>query len=147
MSLLDTQPLRQAAITLVLAGPPRTRHEPKHLGQGRSFPDKRTARGIEAWRLRWEQAGCPRIDGPVALLVTLEYTRPTSHLTTKGAINATGRRMPVPVAHDCSNVAKLVEDALKHHAFGDDALIADLHVTKGWSRAERTTVIISPWLG
>lgn len=133
-------------IRLVLAGPPLSRHEPHHAGQGRSFADKRTVSGINAWRLRWELAGCPRIDGPVALGIRVVVLRPASHYRADGVtLSATGLRAPLPPRVDVDNVSKLVLDALKGRAFDDDRRIGTLEVRKLWGPVEATSVVITRW--
>ena len=135
-------------IRLVVKGPPTTRHEPHHAGQGRSFPDRRTVVSVNRWRLKWEEEGAPRIDGPVTIRILIECRRPPSHYRRDGhSLNATGLRLPIPPRPDCSNVLKLIEDALKGHAFGDDALIAHADVVKTYETgAAQTVVTIRPHL-
>lgn len=128
-------------IRLVVKGPPTTRHEPHHAGQGRSFPDRRTVVNVNRWRLTWEQAGAPRIDGPVTIRILIECRRPPSHFTTKGELSSSGRRLLVPPRPDCSNVLKLIEDALKGHAFGDDSLVAHVDIAKTYDTGEAQTTV------
>lgn len=136
---------RRTRIDLKLSGPPQTRHEAKHLGQGRSFPDRRTVQGVNAWRSAWEALGDPPpcVDGPVLVTVAICCRRPPSHYGRDGVtLNTTGRRRPLPYRPDVDNVAKLVLDALKRRAFGDDCDVGALCVSKSWGNHEHVAVAI-----
>lgn len=125
--------LREAkTLTLFLEGPPLTRNEPLRGKKG-MYAHPKTAAGLLAWQYVWAAAGRLRVGGPVMLEVYVRVKRPASHKTKSGSLNAEGRKYPIPPGFDLSNVVKLVEDALKHHAFGDDSQVVVLHVRKTWA--------------
>lgn len=135
-------------IRLVVSGPPMVRREPLHRpgapGRLHAFTHPRTAIGVDAWRWRWQQAGCPRIDGPIIVLIRIAVRRPAGHYRANGStLNATGERAPIPTSCDVDNVSKLVLDALKRHAYEDDRKIGTLLVRKLWGEPEATTVVIA----
>lgn len=133
-------------ITLKMPGPPLTRHEPLRSANGRMYPHPKTSEGLAAWRLLWAQAGRPWAPGAVILEIYVRVERPASYTTRSGNLSALGRKYPTPSNFDLSNVIKLVEDALKEYAFGDDSLVASLHVSKTWATGSRpagTEVVIT----
>ncbi len=126
---LPHAPTRHGAI-----GRPYTRHEPK-LGPRGPYPHPQTKLGMKAWREAWFFAGSPRVASPIVMEVYVRCLRPESHLLKHdGGVSAQGKKQPWPSGFDCSNVVKLVEDALKGYAFGDDAEIIAVHASKRWVR-------------
>lgn len=112
---------------------PMTRHEPLRSRNGSMHNNPKTTRGLLAWRAVWVADGRRHVEGPVVLEIYVRVQRPKSHLRVGHGLNTEGKKFPVPTGFDLSNVIKLVEDALKDHAFGDDTLVARLHVTKSWT--------------
>ena len=142
-----------AAAHVTLMGKPAIRYEPhvdarsRGRGQGLMFyPDARTTDGMNRWRGAWRRHGSPYIDGPIEIELHVVRVRPASHLLVDGSLSATGRQFPIPPRPDCSNTLKLVEDALKHLAFGDDALIARATSSKAYGAPERSLLVIRPWV-
>jgi Holliday junction resolvase RusA-like endonuclease len=139
-------------VLVVLEGPPTPRREPEaHTVKGpdgkaraRLHPSAETVRRMELWREAWRRQSGLRVDGPVALDLLVECKRPAYHLTKSGLLTSHGRRFPIPPSVDVSNVVKLVEDALKGHAFGDDSLIGELRGRKVYTERDQTTVAITP---
>lgn len=129
-------------ITLRLDGPPQTRHEPLHGRRG-TYPHPATTAGLDDWRAAWRAAGCPHIDGAVKLRVLIAVQRPKSHYTSKGALTRAASRVWIPTRFDISNVVKLVEDALKRYAFGDDSLIGVLEAVKTYAPESYVSVHIA----
>lgn len=129
-------------ILLRLDGPPQTRREPLHGRRG-TYPHPATTAGLEDWRAAWREAACPHIDGAVKLRIVIGVQRPASHYTTKGVLTTKARRIWIPPRIDISNVVKLVEDALKQRAFGDDSLVAVLEGAKSYAPASYVTVRIA----
>jgi Holliday junction resolvase RusA-like endonuclease len=137
-------------ILLILKGPPQGKHAPVHA-QGRFLLDKRDEVGIGRWRRKWQDEGAEVLEGPVEVRILVEAKRPPGHwrrtLDEAGRpqLSADGRRAEVPPTVDVDNVAKLVLDALKGHAFGDDRKVARLEVVKVWAPVAQTTVAIYAW--
>lgn len=99
-----------------------------HVGKRTDEPDRASFKNKVALFAR--MAIPAPVDGPVALELHVTRLRPTSYPKRPTA------RMPWPWADtkkpDCSNFAKVIEDALIGVAYHDDAQIVDLRVTKGW---------------
>lgn len=110
---------------------PYTRHEPL-WGRKGPYPHPKTREGMKAWREAWFFAGSPRVPSPIVLECYVRCTRPRGHYIRNGNLSAVGKRYAYPSGFDCSNVVKLVEDALKNHAYGDDAEIIAVHAAKRW---------------
>lgn len=119
-----------AHVEFVLPGPARTRKEPR-WGRNGPFPDPQTAIDHEAWRSVWRKASAGlKITGPVVIEVYVRLYRPPSHTKKTGGLNTAGLKHRYPPSFDCSNVLKLVEDALKNYAFEDDSMVVAAHVMK-----------------
>jgi Holliday junction resolvase RusA-like endonuclease len=96
--------------------------------------------------MEWRRQGSPYLKGPVEVELLVIRSRPQSHLLVNGvALSSEGHKYPIPPRPDCSNVLKLVEDALKRLAFGDDAEIACAFVSKAYGSPERCELVIRPW--
>lgn len=121
-------------IELYLSGPPMTRHEPL-LGRRGPYPHPKTTYGIAAWQAEWLAAGRQRVAAPIVLDLYIRVERPPSHFTVSGGLTAAGNRHAYPPRFDVSNALKLVEDALKGLAFGDDSEICAIHASKQWVTA------------
>ena len=126
---------------LMIPGKPEGKGRPRH-GQGRVWTPRQTVLAEQEIRRAWQEAGQPRIDGPVAVTVTLAVCRPASHYTTTGALNAEGRRRPVPDRQkpDVDNALKLVLDALNTRAWPDDVRVVDARVYRCWAPAAYTSI-------
>lgn len=82
-------------------------------------------------------------DGPLTLDLRFYLRRPQSHYTTKGELNAKGRRRRYPTTKpDLDNLAKPVKDALKGIVYLDDAQVVAASMTKKYTRA-RTGVMVT----
>lgn len=134
MSTTETRNVR--TLTLFMEGKPITRHEPL-IGRHGPYPHPQTKLGLQAWKMIWMANGRLHVEGFVIVEVYVRVKRPASHLRKDGEVNALGRERTVPTGFDLSNVIKLVEDALKGLAFGDDTLVASLHSTKQWATKSR----------
>lgn len=113
-------------------GGPKTRKEPLRAANGRMFPHPENTANMRTWRAIWMAAGGVRLEPPVVIEVYIRVARPPSHFNTRGHVNATGLKFSYPTKFDISNVIKLVEDALKGHAFGDDSEVISIHAHKRW---------------
>lgn len=121
---------------------PMTRHEPL-IGRKGPYANPSTTAGMMAWRALWVADGRRHVEGPVLLEVYVRVKRPKTHLRVGHGLNVEGRKYPVPTGFDLSNVVKLVEDALKLHAFGDDALISAIHAHKSWASGKDAGVEVT----
>lgn len=119
------------AIDLHLPAPPLTRHEPL-IGRGKPYPHPKTKAGMAAWQAVWLERGRIKVPGPITIEVYVRLERPASHRGSSNRLTAAGRAQPYPPRFDLSNVLKLVEDALKGLAFGDDSEIIAAHCSKRW---------------
>jgi Holliday junction resolvase RusA-like endonuclease len=137
------------SIRLELSGRPEGKGRPRFGKDGRVFTPHATklaeGRVIDAW----VNAGEPRLDGPINLMLQLEVTRPKDHYTTKGELSAKGQRMLYPTGKkpDVDNALKLVMDALNRRAYRDDVDVVMAFVERVWSTDgwERTVVTVSAY--
>lgn len=125
---------------LFMPGKPLTRQEPL-WGRRGPYPNPATTAGMRSWRSLWMAAGSPLVEEPICLEVYVRVARPATHILASGKLSSRGAGHRYPGGFDCSNVVKLVEDALKttatfKGAFGDDSEIVALHATKRWLRGE-----------
>ncbi len=135
-------------IRLELSGRPEGKGRPRFGKGGRVFTPNATklaeGRIIDAWK----NAGEPRLDGPIKVTLLLEVARPKSHFTTKGVLNANGRRTPRPTGRkpDIDNALKLVMDALNRRAYRDDVDVVQAVVERWWAPDgwERTLITVEP---
>ena len=136
-------------ITLRVPGPVRGKGRPRfNRRTGRVYTDRLTKLAEARVRRAWEDAGSPRVDGPVELEVTAVLGRPGSHLKRDGTLSAAGKRSQWPTkTPDLDNAIKVPLDALNRLAFTDDAQVVLLHATKRWStpsEPEHLQVTIAP---
>lgn len=126
---------------LMIPGKPEGKQRARH-GQGRTFTPRQTVLAEQEIRRAWQEAGEPRIDGPVKVIVTLAVCRPASHYKTSGSLSAEGLRRPVPDRQkpDVDNALKLVLDSLNTRAWPDDVRIVDAHVYRCWAPVAYTSV-------
>lgn len=137
---------------LKMDGPAMSRREPEidtRGGRVRVYSHPDTKAGLAAWKMVWMTQGRPHAGGAFWLQVTIECRRPRAHFLQDGrTLSAAGKRSPRPtVKPDCSNVVKLIEDALKGLAFGDDKDCVWLQAEKVWSSRDRVTVHFDRWVG
>lgn len=133
-------------IRLELSGKPEGKGRPRFGKGGRVFTPNATklaeARIISAW----QDAGEPRLEGPVSVHLLLEVSRPKDHYTSKGELSAKGRRTPLPTGRkpDLDNAVKLVMDALNRRAYHDDVDVVSLTAVRVWSADgwERSVVVV-----
>jgi Holliday junction resolvase RusA-like endonuclease len=111
------------------------------FGNGRTFTPKETTMAENDVRAAWAAAGFPRLEGPIALEVQLDVTRPQGHFKTDG-LSAQGQRMPRPMNRkpDLDNAVKLVMDALNTRAWADDVQIVELYAWREWADVPMTTI-------
>lgn len=136
-------------IVLRIDGPPRGKGRPRFSrASGRTYTDHRTQSAEQRVRLAWLEAGSPRLDGPIELVVNVALRRPGSHYKRDGTLSAAGKRSDWPTkTPDFDNVAKLIADALNRCAYGDDASVVHHRFIKRWASAgerEHTVVHIRP---
>lgn len=127
-----------------MPGPPRTRKEPLRAKNGRMYPHPDNTANMQHWRAIWMAQGSPVLEPPVVLEVYIRVARPAYHFARRtGELSKDGRLYPYPPTFDCSNVIKLVEDALKNHAFGDDSEIVAIHCYKRWVPEGKSGTFVS----
>jgi Holliday junction resolvase RusA-like endonuclease len=125
----------------MVVGHPVGKGRPR-FGNGRTWTPAGTVEQEDRIRLAWEQAGEPKVDGPLELTVRLGVRRPRTHFTTKGALSATGRRFPQPhrTKPDIENAWKLVADSLNELAWPDDVQFVEGHMYRSWSDEAYTLI-------
>lgn len=134
--------------TLEVLGEPRGKGRPRFSRKtGRAYTDDQTSSAEGLVQHAWDQAGRPRLTGPLAMSVTAIMSRPQGHYLTGGDLNKQGRMAPwsckVP---DVDNFIKLAQDALNRLAFHDDSHIVTVNGTKRWAAAdELPRMVIQVW--
>lgn len=121
-----------SVLELHMTGDPMTRREPLRAAGGRMYAHPLTTKGLQAWWALWAQAGRICVPSPIVIEIYVRCPRPVSHLLAGGGLTSAGRKQPYPPRFDLSNVIKLLEDALKGHAFTDDSHVVALHACKQW---------------
>ena len=102
---------------------------------GRVITKPNNAGRLERWRGDIRQAvgqkmranGQGLVTEPVKMTLRFGFTRPISHLTSKGALRKGARALPVP---DIDKLSRAVLDALTGVAFVDDGQVAELWALK-----------------
>lgn len=90
------------------------------------------------------QVGRPMLDEGVFLIATFCRVRPPSHLTSKGALSAEGKRHPTPDTRpDSIKIMRSVEDALQGVLWREDSRITTHIIRKRW--AEQSGVALLVW--
>ena len=127
--------------TIHVAGKPAGKGRAR-FGNGRTFTPKDTVTAENDIRAAWKAAGAPRLEGPIALDVQLDVTRPKAHFNSSGALSAVGNRMSRPMNRkpDLDNAVKLVMDALNTRAWADDVQVVELYAWREWADVPQTTI-------
>lgn len=130
-----------SAFTLRIEGRPVGKGRPR-FGQGRTWTPRETVLAEQEIRRAWEEAGAPRVEGALKVLVLLRVTRPQSHFTASGGLSAAGRRHAFPFRQkpDTDNALKLIFDALNSRAWADDVQIVDATVVREWADVPSTLI-------
>lgn len=134
--------------TITVAGPVRGKGRPRFSrASGRARTDHKTRIAESRIWHAWLEAGRPRLEGPLQLLVTVALPRPGSHwLRDRVTLSAAGKRSSWPTkTPDFDNVAKLIADALNGSAYTDDAAVVHHWFVKRWCSAgepEHTEIVI-----
>lgn len=85
----------------------------------------------------------PVFDCPLTVQMTFRRTRPKSHFTTKGVLNAEGRSRPFPDSKpDVLKLARAVEDAMTGIVYSDDAKIVRELIEKEWGDRDEVEVLV-----
>lgn len=138
----SASPAAATSVAFVIPGEPVQWARP---GQGRKPGSKtktiRYTKGpqrahMEVVQRAWLVAGRPQLPtGPLEIDVTFYLPRPKSHVGTgrnAGTLRTSAPAFPTGVP-DCSNLIKLVEDALNTLAWADDALFVDATARKRYA--------------
>lgn len=127
--------------TIVIPGKPTGKGRIRFNGK-QSFIDKATAQAERDVLGCWIDAGEPRLDGPVQLLITLVIERPKGHFRKGGELAAEGLRHPYPENQkpDVDNALKLVMDALNGRAWRDDVQVVDVGINRQWGPRAETVI-------
>jgi Holliday junction resolvase RusA-like endonuclease len=122
------------AFELLVHGQAKGKDRPRH-GQGRTWTPAATVKAELEITRQWEEAGCPRVDGPLHLKVRVGVPRPKGHFTTKGQLSSKGQQMPYPSNKkpDLDNALKLVGDALNKKAWPDDVQVVRAEISREWA--------------
>ncbi len=133
-----------SSFQIIVPGRPTGKARPR-IVKGRAFTPRATELAENEIRRAWQEAGQPRLEGALAVLVTLRVTRPRGHFNAKGELNAEGLRNPHPARQkpDVDNALKLVMDALNGCAWRDDVQVVDATVVRRWDEVESTSVLAS----
>lgn len=112
---------------------PQQRHR---TGNGREYTPTPTLEAQHRIREEWRARGHGCIAGPVELQVTVYLARPKGHYGTgrnAGFVKRSAPRWPCGARNDWDNFGKLVSDALRGVAFGDDGAVVDGCVRKRYT--------------
>lgn len=123
-----------SSFRLIVPGEPTGKGRPKFSTRtGRAYTPGKTASAEGVIAFYWEQAGRPRLEGPLAMTVHAFMSRPKGHWGAAG-LSAQGRRSPVPTkTPDGDNLLKLAADSLNGLGYHDDAQIVEAFVAKRWA--------------
>lgn len=129
--------------TVTVPGVMRGKGRPRFSAQGgkpRAYTDAKTA-NAETWvkSCAIEQAGQPRLMGPLAVTVVISVPIPTSWSKREKAEAAAGRTMPTGKP-DADNCLKLVCDALNGILWRDDSQICEANVRKAYGEVAETVI-------
>lgn len=129
--------LRRRVTRIFVAGVPAPQGSKTRGAHGGMFE---SSRKVGEWRSRVALAaqeamlGAPPSPLPVSLRASFLFTRPKSHLTTKGQLR---KGAPVfPGRPDVDKLARAVLDALTGIAFADDSQVVELVATKRYCADE-----------
>lgn len=127
---------------------------------GRTFTPAATQSAEGDVRRAWENAGEPRLEGPINVRIELRVERPLGHfrklprvpgqaeafprtLAALPPLSAEGLRHPFPDNQkpDLDNAVKLVMDALNGRLWKDDVQVVGLLVRRVWEARAETLIV------
>lgn len=130
----DVEPPATEGFRLVLMG--AAHGQQRTGGNGRiRFTPPGTRAHAQRVQTEWIAQGRPTVPAGTYYQLHVESlrARPASHLNTKGAVNAAGRRTPYPGKPDLDNEIKAILDCLVAcGAIPDDRFCHELHAWKRW---------------
>lgn len=135
----------EKAFELIIEGQPHGKGRPR-FGNKRAFTDREDLLAENNIKRVWEEAGKPRLEGPIELELTIYVSRAQNHYTSRGVLSSTGKRFPLPhnKKPDVDNALKTIMDALNTLAWKDDVQICVATVRREWSDYPRTKLIAMP---
>jgi Holliday junction resolvase RusA-like endonuclease len=132
-------------IELQIHGRPHGKGRPR-FANGRVFTDSATEAAEARVERAWENAGKPRLDGPLVFELEMFIARPKTHRRRDGSLSTEGERNPWPCRKpDADNALKLAMDALTGRAYRDDVDVVHAWVLRRWApvgHAESTIIRI-----
>lgn len=136
-------------IRLRIDGKPTGKGRPRFVrATGRTYTDPQTEAAEARIERAWEDAGKPRIAGPIVFELDIVVARPKNHWRVDGTLSAAGEREPWPCRKpDADNALKLAMDALNSRAYRDDVDVVYALVLRRWAHRtepEYTVIRVSP---
>ena len=105
-------------------------------------PDNRSAKDcIRAAAIRQSPSPPTPAEGPLALFIEAHFPVPRSWSKKQQRLALAGERLHVSVP-DCTNIAKLVEDALEEIYYRNDSQFCEVSISKAYSDRPRLVVEI-----
>jgi Holliday junction resolvase RusA-like endonuclease len=125
-------------IELRIDGKPTGKGRPRFVrATGRTFTDPQTEAAEARVERAWEDAGKPRLTGPIAFDLEIVVRRPKNHYRVNGMLTTAGAREPWPCRKpDADNALKLAMDALNGRAYRDDVDVVRVRVTRRWATSD-----------
>lgn len=130
-------------------GRPRPQGSKRHIGNGVMIE---SSRHMKPWRsdvretahMAMHQTGRDLpTPAPVSLVVWFTFTRPKSHLTTKGGLNAVGRRTPYPMGvGDIDKLVRAICDAMTGAVWHDDRQVIRVEASKQYGDAAGAEIAV-----
>lgn len=122
-------------VKLHVPGTPQAQERPRFARHGHPYKSSRQRNNEKTIITYWQEAGRPFLadDQPYDMVLSAAWTRPDSHKTKAGEVNALGRRYPVPTYRDLDNIVKLYLDVMVGvGAIPDDRHLVYIRAHKHW---------------
>jgi Holliday junction resolvase RusA-like endonuclease len=136
----------EGRVELILEGKPQGKDRARS-GRHGFYTPKATKLAEANIIAAWTEAGCPRLEGPIHLGLSLVVTRAQDHYLRSGELSAKGARLPYPTGRkpDLDNALKLACDALNGRLYRDDVDIVEMTGLRYWSDDGWERTVIRAW--
>lgn len=134
-------------VELIMDGKPVGKARPRLGAGGHIYTPKATKLAEANIIAAWTEAGCPRLEGPIHLGLSLVVARPQGHFRKDGSLTPAGEAKPQPTGRkpDLDNALKLACDALNGRLYRDDVDIVEMTGLRYWSDDGWERTIIRAW--
>lgn len=136
-----------AELIFIVPGRAAPQGSKRHVGGGVMVE---SSKRVKPWRADVREAAMVAMrhagltlpmPGPFSLVAEFVVARPKGHLTSRGALSATGRRTPYPMGGgDVDKLCRALCDALSGIVYHDDRQVVRIEAAKSYGEHDHTVI-------